>query len=332
MYLIWRGLYQKWNRFHADNVEVLRSIFHVLVPYKDFHVVGDILAPYALFVTYGIIFLAYVDAFLSDVIHWGQFIKPLSAAFIVGFSLVGTQIIKSWWERIQMSTSYNFFVGDTIEIGDELKGVVKAIKVSYVHLIVTDDEKYDTAVDKYVPPVFIQDKVITIVKKARRLSKSKSEEDLSMSGDDYYDDFVDVLKKHIISDFLTQSRDYALELVASFQRHSLLFFNSCGQKVGRIYGVVGKRFSFTQKETRSEESDDIMSPSVTGLEASPQLSRRSRSSISMIADPSSPSRKPSGKKGMREADDHQMPETPAAAAPSAVKKRQVSSRSRVVSS
>jgi len=144
------------------------------------------------------------------------------------------------WERIQVSTSYNFFVGDTIEIGDELKGVVKAINVSYVLLEAVDDSKYDAKVDKYVPPVFIQDKVITIVKKARRLSKSKPGADLTTGGDDYYDDFMDVVKGHIIYEFLKRARDYVLELIR------LIWHSCCWNNVVELYIAFTKRLAFSR--------------------------------------------------------------------------------------
>lgn len=191
--LVWRSLYDVWLQWHGDNVAVLRSVFHVLVPAKDFHVIGDMMVPYFLLFVYLLSCIAIVDSCFHDIIDWNSYVPQITGFVALGLSLTISQGIKSWWEQIQLTTGYNFHEGDIIEIGDKIKGLVKEINVTSVTLEV-EDEKYEGIVLKFVPPTIIREEIITIVKRKRR--RNATPEDTS--SENYYEELLGTFKGHIL--------------------------------------------------------------------------------------------------------------------------------------
>jgi hypothetical protein len=210
IYVLWRWTYDKMSKLHDDNVRIIKSIYHMLVPSQEFHVIGDIMAPYFLYFTYFIGILLYIDQFCSDILEWNQYVQPFTTAIFLGASFTISQAIKSWWEKINLSSNYTFIEGDYVEI-DIIKGLVKEIKVNYVLFEVEDDE--GVKIDKFVPPTFIQDKIVTILKKSRKHRKSSSTDMLGLEEREerYYEDFLKLIDEHIINITLKQFIQYISE-------------------------------------------------------------------------------------------------------------------------
>ena len=195
---IWRHNFTNFEKLHNDNVRLAKSLFHAIVPYREYHTVGDVIAPSLISLLYVISFLGalllVIDG-IHDIINFKDLIAPVFGTLFIGFYYVGGQALNSWLEKIGVSSSFKFQENDVIDIGEDIRGVVVKIDVSYVQ-IETETEG-GGKVQKYVPGKMIADRIVTIIKKSKR-----RKEDVGGAGEEVLSDLKESVSDHYISELI----------------------------------------------------------------------------------------------------------------------------------
>jgi hypothetical protein len=117
-------------------------------------------------------------------------ITQIIVGALLASGYAGKDLFQRYIEKIQVSASYKFAEGDVIDVGNDLRGIVKEITLEHVILEV-DDEKTLKKVLKFLPPKLISKSIVTLVheskkNKANRLSLYRSNS-LSRSNSTAYD-------------------------------------------------------------------------------------------------------------------------------------------------
>lgn len=238
---IWRHNFTNAEKLHHDNCRLAKALFHAIFPFRNYHTVGDVIAPYLvsfLYVLSTVVGLLCVVDGIRDIINWQDYITPVFSSIVFGLSYFGGQALNSWLEKIGISSSFTFHEGDLIDIGEDIRGLVVNIDASYVQLEVETPE--GGKVHKYVPPKLIADRIVTIIKKNKKRKDNMhgEEEVISDLRESVFDHYVaDLIRfaaavaKETYDQAIVNASDYLAETTETLSRWITSFWTGVSSRV-----------------------------------------------------------------------------------------------------